>query len=102
MIDENSRSSMEEQNLKHSSRRGEGEASDSEMLKTYSTGLLAVCLSGYVSMVFQFISLAHVHVYLSCFGMMLIDMYLFSSHISIFFQFMLGLISVEVHWSKMY
>lgn len=27
---------------------GVREASDSEMLKTYSTGLLAVCLAGYV------------------------------------------------------
>ena len=47
MIDDNARLSAEEQNLKHNS--GRREASDSEMLKTYSTGLLAVCLDGYVA-----------------------------------------------------
>lgn len=45
VMDENIRSSLEEQNLKHNP--GQREASDSEMLKTYSTGLLAVCLAGY-------------------------------------------------------
>ncbi|KAF7830210.1 DDB1- and CUL4-associated factor-like protein 1 [Senna tora] len=43
VMHENSRSSIEEQNLKNNS--GRKEASDSEMLKTYSTGLLAVCLA---------------------------------------------------------
>ncbi|MCI45971.1 DDB1- and CUL4-associated factor-like protein, partial [Trifolium medium] len=44
--DDNTRLSAEEQNLKHGPERKE--ASESEMLKTYSTGLLAVCLIGYV------------------------------------------------------
>lgn len=44
VMDENIRSSVEEQSLKHNP--GPREASDSEMLKTYSTGLLAVCLEG--------------------------------------------------------
>nr|KYP57208.1 Protein VPRBP [Cajanus cajan] len=43
-MDDNPRVSAEEQNLKHNPDRRE--ASDSEMLKTYSTGLLAVCLVG--------------------------------------------------------
>ncbi|KAL6541831.1 hypothetical protein OROGR_011317 [Orobanche gracilis] len=42
VMDDNLRFSGEEQILKHGTR----EASDSEMLKTYSTGLLAVCLVG--------------------------------------------------------
>lgn len=46
VMDENTRYSVEEQSLKHNT--GTREASDSEMLKTYSTGLLAVCLAGYV------------------------------------------------------
>lgn len=45
VMDDNPRLSAHEQNLKHNS--GRREASDSEMLKTYSTGLLAVCLVGY-------------------------------------------------------
>ncbi|CAJ1973783.1 unnamed protein product [Sphenostylis stenocarpa] len=44
VMDDNTGLPTEEQNLKHSS--GRREASDSEMLKTYSTGLLAVCLVG--------------------------------------------------------
>ncbi|KAK7351425.1 hypothetical protein VNO77_10883 [Canavalia gladiata] len=44
VMDDNIRLSAEEQNLKHNP--GRREASDSEMLKTYSTGLLAVCLVG--------------------------------------------------------
>ncbi|KAL9313352.1 hypothetical protein ACSQ67_018804 [Phaseolus vulgaris] len=44
VMDDNTGMSSEEQNLKQSS--GKREASDSEMLKTYSTGLLAVCLVG--------------------------------------------------------
>ncbi|MED6195206.1 hypothetical protein PIB30_035816 [Stylosanthes scabra] len=42
VLDDNGRLSAEEQHLKHNS--GRRDASDSEMLKTYSTGLLAVCL----------------------------------------------------------
>ncbi|KAL1300930.1 hypothetical protein HN51_045556 [Arachis hypogaea] len=42
VLDDNGRLSAEEQNLKHNS--GRRDASDSEMLKTYSTGVLAVCL----------------------------------------------------------
>ncbi|KAK7352776.1 hypothetical protein VNO80_18204 [Phaseolus coccineus] len=44
VMDDSTGMSSEEQNLKQSS--GKREASDSEMLKTYSTGLLAVCLVG--------------------------------------------------------
>ncbi|KAJ7958685.1 DDB1- and CUL4-associated factor-like 1 [Quillaja saponaria] len=44
VMDESSISSTDEHSLKHST--GRKEASNSEMLKTYSTGLLAVCLSG--------------------------------------------------------
>ncbi|KAL2346826.1 hypothetical protein Fmac_000826 [Flemingia macrophylla] len=44
VMDDNTRLPAEEQNLKHNP--GRTEASDSEMLKTYSTGLLAVCLVG--------------------------------------------------------
>ncbi|KAJ7966081.1 DDB1-and CUL4-associated factor-like 1 [Quillaja saponaria] len=44
VMHENSISSADEQNLNHST--GKKEASNLEMLKTYSTGLLAVCLSG--------------------------------------------------------
>ncbi|KAK7410307.1 hypothetical protein VNO78_00997 [Psophocarpus tetragonolobus] len=44
VMDDNTGLPPEEQNLKHNPRRRE--ASDSEMLKTYSTGLLAVCLAG--------------------------------------------------------
>lgn len=43
--DDNTRLSAEEQNLKVDP--GKRQASDFEMLKTYSTGLLAVCLVGY-------------------------------------------------------
>ncbi|XP_061346169.1 DDB1- and CUL4-associated factor homolog 1-like isoform X2 [Gastrolobium bilobum] len=43
-MDDNAKMSAEEQNLKHTP--GTREATDSEMLKTYSTGLLAVCLVG--------------------------------------------------------
>lgn len=52
VMDDNTGLSSEEQNLKHSS--GRREASDSEMLKTYSTGLLAVCLVGYVVVLCSF------------------------------------------------
>lgn len=45
MTDDNTRLSGEEQNLKRD--LGRKEVSDSELLKTYSTGLLAVCLVGY-------------------------------------------------------
>ncbi|KAK7311841.1 hypothetical protein RJT34_10236 [Clitoria ternatea] len=44
VMDDNAKLSAEEQNLKHNP--GRREASDSEMLKAYSTGLLAVCLVG--------------------------------------------------------
>ncbi|CAN1162552.1 DDB1- and CUL4-associated factor homolog 1 [Linum perenne] len=44
VMDETLRFSGEERSLKHGTRRRE--ASDSEMLKAYSTGLLAVCLGG--------------------------------------------------------
>jgi len=53
VMDDNTGLSSEEQNLKHSS-GGRREASDSEMLKTYSTGLLAVCLVGYATMLCSF------------------------------------------------
>lgn len=56
VMDENIRSSVEEQNTKHNP--GQREASDSEMLKTYSTGLLAVCLTGYAYSIFVFRSFA--------------------------------------------
>jgi len=52
VMDDNTGMSSEEQNLKQSS--GKREASDSEMLKTYSTGLLAVCLVGYAAMLCSF------------------------------------------------
>lgn len=45
VMDDNTRLPAEEQNLKDDP--GRREALDSEMLKTYSTGLLAVCLGGY-------------------------------------------------------
>ena len=45
-MDDNTGLPAEEQNLRHNPGRSEA-ASDSEMLKTYSTGLLAVCLDGY-------------------------------------------------------
>ncbi|KAI4316244.1 hypothetical protein L6164_024242 [Bauhinia variegata] len=44
VMDENTRSSAEDQNLKCNLGRREG--TDTEMLKTYATGLLAVCLAG--------------------------------------------------------
>ncbi|KAE9609201.1 putative transcription factor WD40-like family [Lupinus albus] len=44
VMDESARVSAEDQSLKHHPRKRE--ASDPEMLKTYSTGLLAVCLIG--------------------------------------------------------
>ncbi|CAL0305693.1 unnamed protein product [Lupinus luteus] len=43
-MDDNARVSAEDQSMKHHPRKTE--VSDSEMLKTYSTGLLAVCLIG--------------------------------------------------------
>lgn len=46
VMDETASFSGEDHNLKHEV--GRKEASDSEMLRTYSTGLLAVCLTGYV------------------------------------------------------
>ncbi|KAL5144994.1 DDB1- and CUL4-associated factor 1 [Glycine soja] len=45
VMDDNTGLPAEEQNLRHNPGRSEA-ASDSEMLKTYSTGLLAVCLDG--------------------------------------------------------
>lgn len=45
VMDETARLSCEDRHLKHDMSRKE--ASDSEMLKTYATGLLAVCLAGY-------------------------------------------------------
>lgn len=48
VTDDSSRSWAEEQNLKPE--LGKKEASDSEMLKAYSTGLLAVCLVGYAKL----------------------------------------------------
>lgn len=45
VMDENARVSGEECNWKHD--MGKKNSSDSEMLKTYSTGLLAVSLTGY-------------------------------------------------------
>lgn len=45
VMDETSSSSVEYQNWKHD--LGGKEVSDFEMLKTYATGLLAVCLAGY-------------------------------------------------------
>lgn len=46
VVDETASFSGEGHYWKHEG--GRKEASDSEMLKTYSTGLLAVCLTGYV------------------------------------------------------
>jgi len=46
VMDETARSSGEDRSWKHET--GKRKSSDSEMLKTYSTGLLAVCLEGYV------------------------------------------------------
>ena len=46
VMDETTRSSGEDINWKHES--GKKKSSDSEMLRTYSTGLLAVCLAGCV------------------------------------------------------
>lgn len=45
VMDESVKFSGEDRYWKHD--LGKKEASDSEMLKTYSTGLLAVCLAGY-------------------------------------------------------
>lgn len=45
-MDETAKSAGEDHNRKHES--GRKKSSNSEMLRTYSTGLLAVCLSGYV------------------------------------------------------
>lgn len=45
VMDESASFSGENHNWKHEV--GGKEASDSDMLKTYSTGLLAVCLTGY-------------------------------------------------------
>lgn len=45
VMDETSSVSVEYQNWKHD--LGGKEVSDFEMLKTFSTGLLAVCLTGY-------------------------------------------------------
>ncbi|PSR93583.1 DDB1- and CUL4-associated factor 1 like [Actinidia chinensis var. chinensis] len=47
VMDETTRSSGEDNNWKHES--GKKKSSDSEMLRTYSTGLLAVCLGGHCS-----------------------------------------------------
>ncbi|XP_019415003.1 PREDICTED: DDB1- and CUL4-associated factor homolog 1-like isoform X1 [Lupinus angustifolius] len=44
VVNDNARVSAEDQSMKHHPRKKE--VSDSEMLKTYSTGLLAVCLIG--------------------------------------------------------
>lgn len=55
VMDESASFSSENQSLKHD--LGRNEVSDSEMLKTYSTGLLAVCLSGYESTVDSLFSL---------------------------------------------
>lgn len=49
VMDENARFSGEDRSWKHDS--GRKEASDSEMLRTYSTGLLALCLAGYAPVV---------------------------------------------------
>lgn len=48
-MDENARFSGEDRSWKNDS--GRKEASDSEMLRTYSTGLLALCLAGYAPVV---------------------------------------------------
>lgn len=45
-MSDHSRSSGEDHYRKHDS--GKNKSSDSEMLRTYSTGILAVCLAGYV------------------------------------------------------
>lgn len=45
VMDEAARSTGEDHNRKNES--GMKKSTDSEMLRTYSTGLLAVCLSGY-------------------------------------------------------
>lgn len=45
-MNDNTRSSGEDHNWKHDS--GRRKSSDSEMLRTYSTGILGVCLAGYV------------------------------------------------------
>lgn len=45
VMDETARFSGEDRNSRHDV--GKREASDSEMLRTYSTGLLVLCLSGY-------------------------------------------------------
>lgn len=46
VIDDNMRPSGEDRSCKHD--LGKKGASASEMLKAYSTGLLALCLAGYV------------------------------------------------------
>lgn len=51
-MDESARFSGEDRHSKHD--MSKKEASDSEMLKTYGTGLLAVCLAGYVLSLFIF------------------------------------------------
>lgn len=45
-MDETAKSAGEDHDRKHES--GRKKSSDPEMLRTYSTGLLAVCLTGYV------------------------------------------------------
>lgn len=47
VMEEAGRSSAEDRNWKHE--LGGKDVSDSEMLRTYSTGLLAVCLAGYLA-----------------------------------------------------
>lgn len=53
VMDDTTRFSGEDFNWKHD--LGKREASDSEMLKTYSTGLLAICLARYDPALFHFI-----------------------------------------------
>ena len=52
VMEETGKFSAEDRNWKHES--GGKEVSDSEMLRTYSTGLLAVCLAGYATAVTLF------------------------------------------------
>lgn len=56
VMNETARYSIEDNNCKHDLARKE--ASDAEILKTYSTGLLAVCLTGSAPiLMFMFLSL---------------------------------------------
>lgn len=50
VMDETAKSTGEDHNWKHE--LGRKKSSDSEMLRTFSTGLLAVCLAGYAPKVF--------------------------------------------------